>query len=299
MEIKAISMEDLKSLLPPPYEPDWKLLARSSDEEDFSRASFEILKECGGICAAIAGIQTREGVNRNQAVCSGLANRLTKLARVIVRDLSNRETFQQLTIARQVFETAATLVYLLNDEGDGARFTQYIGDSLVSEKMMLEDVQRNIDKRNGEELEIEKRLRSSIQKTASAAGIDDITKLPSRKDIGFPSIEERLKYLGTGVYGAYRSGSSEVHGTWSDLYKYHLIQTGDDMFVPNPENPRVQPNVATTTTSVMARVFGAYLDWLGVEKITSLYDPVLTRLIEKNEKLISLHEDYIARTRPQ
>lgn len=299
MEAEAISIEELKALLPTPFEPDWKLLESSTNEEDFSEAAFELLKECSGVCAAIAGIQIKESIGRNQSICTGLAVRLTKLARTVIRDLSGRETFQQLAIARQVFETASTLVYLLHDEGDGTRFDQFVQDSLVSEKMMLEDVERNIKARGGDVLEIEKRLRSSIEKTAKAAGIDDISQLPARKNIGFPNVEERIKYLGDGVYGAYRSGSSEVHGTWTDLYKYHLTEVGDDAFVPNPENPRVQPNVATTTTSVMARVFGAYLDWLDVQHVIDLFDPVLDKIIEKNDKLVKAHEDYIARVNPQ
>lgn len=295
MEIESIGIDDLKKLLPQPHIPDWTALESSNDEEDFSRSAFELLKECGMVCAAIAGIQIKGELERNQAICTGLAIRLTKLGKTIVRDLSNRETFQQLSIARQVFETAGNLVYLLNDDGSGDRFNQYVYDSLVSEKIVLEDIERNIKRRGGGVLEIESRMRASIDKTAAAAGIDDLSSLPARKDIGFPSAEDRLKYLGDNVYVAYRAGSAEVHGSWTDLYKYHLIAIGNGNFVPNPENPRVQPNVATTTTSVLARVFGAYLDWLDVEIVSELYDPILGNIIEKNDKLVKLHEDYIVR----
>lgn len=295
METESLSIDDLKALLPEPHTPDWVHLETSEDEEDFSRSAFELLKECGMVCAGIAGIQIKEELGRNQAACTGLAIRLTKLGKTIVRDLSNRETFQQLSIARQVFETAGTLVYLLNDDGSGVRFDQYIQDSLVAEKIILEDIEKNVQNRGGEVLEIEARMRSSIAKTAAAAGISDLSSLPSRGSIGFPSAEDRLKYLGDNVYVAYRAGSAEVHGSWTDLYKYHLITIGSDKFVPNPDNPRVQPQVATTTTSVLARVFGAYLDWLGIEIVTSLYDPILTNIIEKNDKLVKLHEDYLAR----
>lgn len=295
LHMETINIDDLRALLPSPHMPDWEHLESSNDEEDYSKTAFELLKECGMVCAAIAGIQIKEELGRNQATCTGLAVRLTKLGKTIVRDLSNRETFQQLSIARQVFETAGTLVYLLNDDGSGVRFDQYIQDSLVAEKIILEDIEKNIQNRGGEILEIEARMRSSIAKTTEAAGISDLTSLPSRKPIGFPSAEDRLKYLGDNVYVAYRAGSAEVHGSWTDLYKYHLITIGADKFVPNPDNPRVQPNVATTTTSVLARVFGDYLDWIHVEIVTSLYDPILTNIIEKNDKLVKLHENYIER----
>ena len=295
MEIESIGIDDLKHLLPEPHIPDWDILESSNDDEDFTKSAFGLLKECGMVCTAIAGIQIKGELERNRAICTGLAIRLTKLGKTIVRDLSNRETFQQLSIARQVFETAGNLVYLLNDDGTGNRFNQYVYDSLVSEKIVLEDIARNIKRRGGEVLEIETRLKASIDKTAAAAGIDDLSTLPARKDIGFPSAEDRLKYLGDNVYVAYRAGSAEVHGSWTDLYKYHLIAIGNGNFVPNAENPQVQPNVATTTTSVLARVFGAYLDWLDVEIVSELYDPILTDIIKKNDKLVKLHEDYIVR----
>lgn len=297
MEVESITIGDLRKLLPPSATVDWAQLGKSNDEEDFSRAAFELLRECGGVVAAIAGIQIKGELDRNHAVCSGLAVRLMKLAKVVVRDLSNRDTFQQLSISRQVFETAGILVYLLNDEGDGSRFDKYVQDSLVAERVMLEDIVKNIKKRGGEVLEIEVRLRESIEKTARAGGVDDIKSLPARKDIGFPNAEDLMKYLGDNVYAAYRAGSSEVHGSWTDLYRYHLIEIGTGKFVPNPQDTRVQPNVATTTISVLARVFGAYLDWLDVKMITELYDPVLAKLIENNDKLVQSHEEYISRSR--
>ncbi len=295
MNPKSISIEELKALLPKPYNPEWDILDSTTNKEDFNEAAFKLLKQCSQVCVAIAGIQIKESIGRNQAICTGLAIRLTKLARIVIRDFSGRETFQQLTIARQVFETASTLIYLLNDKGDNTRFDKFVQDSLVSEKVMLEDVERNIIARGGKALEIEKRLRKSIEKTAEAAGIQEISQLPARKNIGYPNIEERMKYLGNGVYGAYRSGSSEVHGNWTDLYKHHLIEVGRDAFLPNPDNPEVQPNVATTTTSVLARVFSAYLDWLGVSYVVELYDPVLTQIINKNDRLVEAHENYISR----
>jgi hypothetical protein len=295
MEVESIAIDDLRNLLPPPSDIDWGQLSKSDDEEDYSRAAFELLQECGGVVAAIAGIQIKGELDRNHAICSGLAIRLMKLAKVIVRDLSNRDTFQQLSISRQIFETAGTLVYLLNDDGDGSRFDQYVQGSLVAEKVMLADIENNIKKRGGEVLDIELRLQASIEKTSKAGGVDDIRLLPARKTIGFPNAEGLMKNLGENVYFAYRASSSEVHGSWTDLYKYHLVEVGDGKFVPNPQDTRVQPNVATTTTSVLARVFGAYLNWLDVNMVTDLYDPVLTKIIENNDRLIASHEEYISR----
>lgn len=299
MKAESMSINDLKDLLPRPYSPAWDVLESTSNEEEFTKAAFLILQECGTICAAIAGIQVSSELGRNQAICTGLAIRLTKLAKIVIRDLANHDTFQQLSIARQIFETSATLVYLLHDDGAGERFNKYVQDSLISEKMVLKDVERNINNRGGETLEIETRMRASITKTAQAAGISDINGLPSRKEIDLPSVEERLKYLGENVYIAYRTGSSEVHGTWTDLYKNHILAVDADKFVPNPDDPRAQPNVGTTTVSVLARVFGVYLDWLDIDAIRELYDPLLEEIIKKNGRLVGLHEGYVVRQQGQ
>lgn len=295
MDASSIGEDDLRSLLPKATLFDWDLLSSTKNEEDFSRMAFELLKECGGVTAAIAGIQASPTLDRNHAICNGLAVRLVKLEKLIIRDLSERETFQQLSIARQIFETAGTLVYLINDGGNGDRYDRYVQDSLVSEKVMLDDILRNIKKRSGEVWHIEERMRSSIEKTARAGGIDDISTIPKRAVINFPNAETLMTNLGKGVYIAYRAGSAEVHGSWSDLYKYHLNEVSDGEFVPNLDSPPVQPNVATTTVSVLARVFGAYLDWLAIDNISKLYDPVLAKIIENNDKLVSFHENYIAR----
>ena len=74
-----------------------------------------------------------------------------------------------------------------------------------------------------------------------------------------------------------------------------LSKTDSGSFVPNPDYPPVQPNVATTITSVLSRVFLAYLDWLDVDAVHELYEPFLQGLVEKNDRLVQLHEAYISR----
>lgn len=279
-------------LFPKIYNPNWTALENASNEEPFTEAAFYLLRECAQTCTILAMVQTSNPLTRNQAINMGLAVRLSKLAKAIVRDLSNQECFQQLSLSRQLLETSATLVYLMNDDGSGGRYDEYVMDSLVAERETLKVVQENIKDRGGEVWHIEKRMRTSIEKTAADAGIKSVEELPSRKNIGFPSIEDRIKLLGETTYVGYRTGSAEVHGTWTDLIKYHLIYA-DNKFAPNPENPSPRPHVATTTTSVLARVFGAYLDSLDIKELDDKFEPLLTSLIERNDKLVKAHEKWL------
>lgn len=306
MKASNIHIDDLKKRLPESYEPNWELLENADNEESFSEAAFYLLQECGSVCAVIASLQTSETLTRNQAIINGLAVRLSKLTKVIIRDLSNRSTFQQLSFSRQIFETSGTLIYLLQDDGSGSRYDEYILYTLVEEKKIFESVRRNIDKREGEVWNIENRIKNSITQTAKSAGITDISEIPGRNSIGFPKVEERLKLLGAllgtdphVIYVPYRSGSSEIHGTWSDLYRNHLTEIADGEFVPQTADPPVRPQIATTVTNVLVSVFGSYLDVLGVKEVSNLLKPKLYQLITTNDNLENLHEQFLARTQTE
>lgn len=279
--------------IPKPYQPDWKALETATGESPFMEAAFNLAKECGILSVIIANLKPASPPNFHRAVEMGMAVRLSKLMKMLVRDISNNEPYQQLGISRQMLETSGTLVYLLHDDGSGSRHTQYIQDSLMAEKQVMEQVKRNIRDRGGEVLEIEQRMERSILETAKAAGINSLDEIPARNAIGFPNFEERLKLLGgPTTYVGYRAGSAEIHGTWTDLYKYHLTHDGKT-FYPNNDEPVVRPQVATTATSLLSRVLGAYLDGLEDEVALKKFDPLLTDITERNQRLVELHEVYL------
>nr|MDT0666379.1 hypothetical protein [Micromonospora sp. DSM 115978] len=111
--------------------------------------------------------------------------------RLTLRELNERETFQQLSISRDAIETLATFLYLIGDDGTGLRFDQYVMNSLVAERELIKDIERNIEQRGGDIQPIEERMKNSVTAAAKAAGIDDVSELPSRKSIGYPSAEAR------------------------------------------------------------------------------------------------------------
>lgn len=177
-----------------PYQPDWPVLEVSDSEEPFNEAGFYLLRELAQVVTLIASLHPSVPLDRNRAILRGQLMRLAKLLRLTVRELSQRETFQLLSVQRSILEAVGTLKYLVDDE-DGSRFDQYVMNGLIAERELLLTIQKNVRMREGARLHIEARMERSIQATAEAAGITDVTSLAGRKKIGWPAAEVRVKLL--------------------------------------------------------------------------------------------------------
>lgn len=232
----------IEEIWPEAYEVKWATLDKPASEDPFGEASFELLKEAGIIAHLAAGLLPNTSLSRDRAILYALMLKASKLGRDMVAMTANHGADRQLVVIRELFECLATLSYLLDDDGSGLRFQQYVEASLVAEREFLKTIHSNIKKR-GETLEIEASMGRSIKKTAEAAGIDDVSKLPGRSKIGWPKAEELLKELGENIYPSYRSGSSVLHSTWSDIQRNQLKQNEDGTFDLrfDDTSPRPQP----------------------------------------------------------
>ena len=283
--------------LPENYEPEWGKLASATTESPFMEASFNLAHQCGHLTIIITSLKPTKPLVRNEAILLGITVRLMKLMKILIRDLSNNECYQQLSISREMIESAGTLEYLLQDDGSGERFDKYVNNSLVAEREVLSDVKNNIARRGGDALHIEARMTSSINSTAKAAGVDDVAQLPARRAIGFPSAEERVRELGDNAYLAYRTGSSEVHGDWADLFKYHLEYDGST-FMPYYEEPRARPQIIGGVTMIMCNAFGGYLEKYGDPEVEEAFKQILGEISDKVTRVSELHEQYLERKNP-
>jgi hypothetical protein len=232
----------IEEIWPEPYEVNWESLEKPTSEDPFGEASFELLKEAGIITHLAAGLLPNTSLTRDRAILYALMLKASKLSRDMIAMTAKHGADRQLVVIRELLECLATLSYLLEDDGSGARFQQYVEASLVAEREFLKTILSNIKKR-GQSLEIEASMERSIEKTAAAAGIDDVSKLPGRPKIGWPKAEDLLKELGENVYPSYRSGSSVLHSTWSDIQRNQLKQNKDGTFDLRFEDtdPRPQP----------------------------------------------------------
>jgi Family of unknown function (DUF5677) len=235
----GLAFEDL---CPPAYEVKWSDLAKPTSEDPFGEASFELLKEAGILSHLAAGLLPNSALPRDRAILYALMLKASKLARELIAMTAQLGTDRQLALVRELLECLATLSYLLGDDGTGARFQQYVEASLVAEREFLKTIHTNV-KARGSTLEIEASMERSIERTAAAAGIDDVKQLPGRQRIGWPKAEDLLKELGENTYPPYRSGSSVLHTMWSDILRNHLKENEDGTFDLrfDDTDPRPQP----------------------------------------------------------
>lgn len=250
---------ELEQMWPERFAPNWDKLEKSKSEHPFGEASFELLKEAATISTLAAGLIPKEPLERNEAILCGLVVKVSKLGKAILAMTAHLGGDRQLALLRELNETLATLHHLLGDPGDGRRFDQYVQDSLVSEREFLKHLNENVNRR-GAPLPIEKSMARSIERTARAAGIDDVRSLPGREKIGWPSAEVLLEGLGGNLYPAYRTGSAVLHSQWLDLLRHHLLRREDGRFEPNFDevDPRPQPLYAAGI--LLVRVTREYLD---------------------------------------
>jgi hypothetical protein len=199
MEVDALSEQHL----PDDYDVDIASLENATSEEPFLRASFELLKEARALTSIASGIVMGEtsGHSRNGAILCGHLVRMTKLMRTMIHNIVHGHGGEQeLPLMRQFLDSASTLIYLLDDDLDGSRFQSYLLDSLIAEREFLLDVRRQVAERGGQRLPIEARIERSIADTFASAGLDE-TKIPSRRQNGWPSAQERIRLLGPVAYG--------------------------------------------------------------------------------------------------
>lgn len=275
-------------LIPERFEIDDTELATIDSESEFLRLSFELVKETAHWMTLLGGLVPAEPLDLNRAIIRGHTVRLAKLSRALMREIVADEPTQQLVLVRQILETAATLAYLLDDT-DGARYTAYVHDGLVAEREMVKEITTNIANRE-EALEIEQRMLRSIQKTASAAGISDVTQLPGRRTIGFPSAEERLQLISDTAYVAYRGSSAEVHGTWSNLLRDHLTVADDGHFEPNLTSVDMRPQAPLTVTVMLTSLYADTIDRHVSPGQAEFFEAALRDLCTRAHRVDTAHE---------
>jgi hypothetical protein len=165
-----IADEPIEATLPPSFVPDWAALVSATREHAFMPAAIELLKEAGTIALLAAAMLPAKPHERDAAIRCGLLVRLGKLVRLMLADTCDVGGGQQLGLFRQMFETAAAILYLVVDD-DGSRHQAFVEDSLVAERELLADINRRQAGDPDERWPIEDRMRRSISRSAAAAGI--------------------------------------------------------------------------------------------------------------------------------
>lgn len=273
--------------LPAPYEPEWSDL---KTKDQFGKAAFELLKEASMLVVLLVHRVPPTPYQRDEAIRRGLVKRLALLGKSLLANIANDSGYQQLQIVRQIVEAASNYVYLTTDDGSGERYNAYVNESLAEEKHNLEVIAAQIRARGGDSLPIERRMRRSIERMATAAGTS-FEAVPAKKDSGWPNSFERLKALSPTAYPAYRAGSSALHAGWSSLLLRDLDEVAGGFSLDKQDEPAIQPITAAGT--VLSETALHYLDVEGDDVEKAWFS---TRLIAVREKILHLdkaHEQFL------
>lgn len=282
------------------HEVTWTELETATSETPFVRESFELLKDVIEIVTLVASLRPAndaKGLSRDQAIIVGHFARMVKLMLSLVRQISDGHPGdQQVTLNREFMDSLATVLYLLDDPGDGSRFTSYVMDSLISEREFLKDVREQIAQRGDVMLPIEKRINRSIQETLDAAGVTE-AEVPGRRSNGWPSAETRFDLISPTAYDAYRTGSGVIHGSFSTIFRHHVeaVESGGFEVDFRHQPFRPQPLLAIARMALMP--LGQYVARFLTEPLPN---PLRNRIVELDRTLRTvdaMHEDFLNRPR--
>jgi hypothetical protein len=276
--------------LPEPYQLD---LSNLKTDGDFGEAAFELLKETSMTVVWLTGRIPPRPFERNEAIRRGLLKRLNLLGKSLLSDISGNSGYQQLQIVRQVVECASNYFYLSGDDASGKRHDAYVKNSLAEEKANLRFIAEQIKERGGSSLPIEQRMQRSMERKAAVAGID-LDAVPAKREIDWPSAEERLKALSPTAYPSYRGGSSALHAGWSVLLSQDIEEVEGGFSLDKEFGPRVQP--MTAAGQLIAETAIHYLEREGEEAEKAWFLDRLKTLAEKIRALDEAHEKFVQAT---
>lgn len=221
-----MSFIDNQFLPKPPTFSD-ELVEQCTQSRDFRPILFEWYKFVGKFCNIVACISPDSPALRDipavhYAVLVGLLNRCSRLMLSNVR-LSSTGKYGETTrlLDRSISESTIKIQWLCHNNSTES-FVQYLADGLKKDLILKEQIEKNIESRNGDILVIEQRMLSSINKCIELSGlseqeINDAKRLPD-----FASMCNDLGFGDLFYIAIQRMGSHAVHGTWSDLVLNYL-----------------------------------------------------------------------------
>jgi hypothetical protein len=289
-------VQDLSERLPATTEVRDDLLDGFTDESNFVALAASLVVETAKVAAAAAEIRlVGTPVLRNQGIAVGMLLHGANLANALSNQLRDgHDGSQQLVVNRQLIELHANINYLCeNGSPQDDHFEAYVNDSLVAERALESDIRAQIQSRGGEPSGIEARMQSSISTTTSAAAIDDLGAVPSRRLNRWPTAEVRIGKLGAVAYSSYRLSSSVLHSAFTHIEKnYWLNADPDDVRInyrPIKFKPQALEAAAFHLNRIIAIYVRAYLPGL----------PVLEQRILSMETRVRAasagHERFLAR----
>lgn len=231
---------------------------------DFMDAYVELLKDSIECLYNIVYIKyynvndTPKKINRDDAIIGGNLVRLIKLNISFLENVCNGKTEICLIINRCLAETYINLKYLLINGEDNVK-RNYIKNSLITEKELWNVIKENINSREEDTLNIEKRMQISINNSFEKSDfeIEDINKSSKWK-----SIKNRAESIaGDQFYSVfYGIASHSIHGNWQDILTNNL-EKFEDGFMLNLSWYEPKPQLMDTAIIFNIDIVKVYLEY--------------------------------------
>ncbi|WP_316203352.1 DUF5677 domain-containing protein [Bradyrhizobium sp. SZCCHNS3051] len=273
-------------------------VAAFSREWDFMILASELLREVTSyVSVAACTLGEAPTWTRDQAAVGGNLVRLTKLLSAYLDQIVQKRFETSMILSRLAFETIVNARYLIANFSPEL-VNMFVRHSLRHERRLRDTIQANIAERGGEVLHIEQRMLNSIDRAARTAGITlDSVDLRDRTPWGGKDLRRKAEAVGFGeAYLAVFGGMSHnVHGSWHDLYQFHLDVDDAGGFTPKLEwcRPRPQPLFALGHLSLYAVT--DFLTFIGGETAIDQFRGQLRDLDERIEYVDKAHESYLSR----
>ena len=179
-------------------------------------------------------------LSKDDAVVGGNLVRIIKLNTSFLQNICENKIEICSILNRCIAETSINLIYMLTESEERVR-RNYVKHSLLTEKQLWETIKTNISDRNGDILNIEKRMQSSIERSFDNSDfeIDEVNR--SSK---WNSIKSRAEVVAGEMFYTvfYGIASHSVHGNWQDILSNNLNKF-EDGFKLNLDWQRSRPQI--------------------------------------------------------
>ena len=276
----------IEELLGPAVQVNDEVIQACQERNEFGGLSFALYREaaifvwvtCNGY------YETGDGstMTRNQAVCTGLLSRISKLMVSVLKlssDVEHGESVQILN--RCILESSVDLQYLLMKDDDTV-YERFVKVGLKGERELYDIILENITNRKGQELDIERGMLLSIARTCEHSGMK-IEEIDPKAGSWGGSYRDRLVAIGLGEGYPILQGmtSQAVHGSWSDLIRNYLSKN-DTGYEPRPDHTQTDGELFGPMALFATNAAKVYID--------SFFDsrdaePLVHRLADLQQRL--------------
>jgi len=293
LDIKKI-MEELNKIKPKYTKTE---LTQFIDENQFMDAYVELLKQSITLLYLIVGDKycdltgEPKKISRDAAIIGGNLTRLIKLNTSFLQNIVENKLEICYILSRCIAETAINIQYMLI-EGEESVLKNYIKYSLITEKSLWNTIKENIREKNGDELAIEKRMKSSILSSfeKSDFDIDEVNRSSKWK-----SIAKRANAVaGEMFYNVfYGISSHSIHGNWQDIL-FNNLKKDEDGFKLNLEWNRTRPQIIDAPIIFNLTISKLFVEEKRVKNIEKILNTIdLLRLYHSD--LLSTHEKFMSK----